>query len=799
MTGFGATAGEPGPDLRFNPGTDRLTAFCLGKFMLAALQGLMNEARLLQGRNPAAASQLCRRVLQTDPRHFDALLLLASCCYQLGQLNDAVDAMQQALTIRPDDPVCIQTSGSLLIETGRFADAAALFDRALGLRPHAVPFLFNRALALAMLGWTGEALADYDRAIALRPDFLEAWLGRGNLLRQMGRFDQALGDFDKVIECEPRNAVAHHAHGLLLAELNRTEEALRQIEKVLELNPGHAGAVLDRGRLLRKLGRPAEALQVVDAALSRDANNASGWTIRGTILMDLDRPDEALAAYSRAIAVDAAHADALLNRGLLQWTQWRRYDEAVADLERAAALAPEHTIARGELLHIRMYGADWEHFAREKQILDQGVRAGKLVVRPFAYQALSDSPADLAACARTFAGLYPSAPVPAFRAGRAQSRIRVGYLSADFRDHATSYLMAGLYERHDRAALEILAIDNGHDDQSPMRRRLESAFDRFIGIAGLSDQDTAARIRAEEIDILVNLNGYFGDYRMGVFARRPAPIQVNYLGFPATLGAPYIDYLIADRIVIPENEQGFYEEKIVYLPDCYQANDDTRARPLDIPSREACALPAGAFVFCNFNQGYKLTPNTFLSWMRILQQVQGSVLWLANDLPAFRANLRKAAAQHGICPDRLVFAGRAPVERHLARMAQADLMLDNLPYNAHTTASDALWMGVPLLTCRGTSFPGRVAASLLIAAGMEDMIAETPEAYEQQAIGLALDKDRLARLRARLAANRPNCALFDTDRFRRHIEAAFHQMQARRLRGEAPASFGVAPQFVAPT
>jgi len=766
--------------------------------MQAALQGLMNEARLLQGRNPAAASQLCRKILQADPEHFDALLLLGRCCYQLGQLNEALATMQQALMIRPDDPVCIQARGSLLIETGRFADAAALFDRALALRPDAVPFLFNAALALTMLGRVEEALADYDRAIVLRPDFLEAWLGRGNLLRQMGHFDQALGNFDKVVEREPHNAVGHYARGLLLAEMNRTEEALQEIEKVLELSPGHDGAVLDRGRLLRKLGHHAAALQVVDTALSRDGNSASGWNVRGTILMDLGRQAEALAAYSRAISLDAAHTDALLNRGLLQWTQWRRYDEAVIDLERAVALTPDHTIARGELLHMRMYGADWEHFAREKQILDKGVRAGKLVVRPFAYQALSDSPADLAACARTFARLFPPTPVPAFSAGRAHSRIRVGYLSADFRDHATSYLMAGLYERHDRAAFEILAVDNGHDDQSPIRRRLEGAFDRFVDIAGLSDQDAAARIRAEEIDILVNLNGYFGNYRMGVFARRPAPIQVNYLGFPATLGASYIDYLIADRIVIPENEQAFYAEKIVYLPDCYQANDDRRTRPVDSPSREACALPAGAFVFCNFNQSYKLTPDTFLTWMHILQQVPDSVLWLVNDLPAFRANLKKTAAQYSICPDRLVFAGREPVERHLARLTQADLMLDNLPYNAHTTASDALWMGVPLLTCRGTSFPGRVAASLLIAAGMEDMIAENLEAYEQQAVGLARDKARLARLRAKLAASRQDCALFDTDRFRRHIERAFREMQARRLHGQAPASFNVAQLSIAP-
>jgi predicted O-linked N-acetylglucosamine transferase (SPINDLY family) len=278
---------------------------------------------------------------------------------------------------------------------------------------------------------------------------------------------------------------------------------------------------------------------------------------------------------------------------------------------------------------------------------------------------------------------------------------------------------------------------------------------------------------------------------LGVFARRPAPVQVNYLGFPATLGAPYIDYLIADRIVIPRDEHRFYDEKIVYLPDCYQANDDARPRPVWIPSREACGLPPKAFVFCNFNQSYKFAPDIFAAWMRILARAPGSVLWLLDQLPALQVNLRKEAERAGISLGRILFAPRVPVEQHLARLAQADLVLDSLPYNAHTTASDALWMGVPLLTCRGTAFPGRVAASLLTAIGMEELIVENLVAYEKLAVALALDKERLAGLHARLAANRQSCALFDTARICRHLETAYRQMHARRLREEAPISFHV--------
>lgn len=725
--------------------------------MRAGLDGLMAEARRLQQTNPAAARQLCLKVLQEDGGHFEALFLLASCHYQLGQFDDALAATLAAWDRRPDDPLCMQAYGSLLIEAGRFDEAMTVLNRALTRHPNATPFRFNRALALTFLGRVEEALADFDQILALRPDFQEARLGRGNLLRQLGRFDAALRDLDTALEQDAANVNAHHARGLVL----------------------------------RKMGRAGEALQAIDTALAADGGNAQAWNARGTVLMDLARPAEALAAYDQALALDGNLTDALLNRGLLQWTQWRRYDEAVADLERAVTLAPGHAGALGELMHIRMYGGDWRDFARTKETLDQGIRAGRLAVRPFAYQAISDSPADLAACSRLFASLYPATSAPAFGQRPPRAKIRIGYLSADFRDHATSYLMAGVYEKHDRKAFEILAFDAGHNDSSPIRRRLEGAFDGIIDIAGLPDHAAAERIRAAEIDILVNLNGYFGDYRMGVFARRPAPVQVNYLGFPATLGAPYIDYLIADRIVIPRDEHRFYDEKIVYLPDCYQANDDARPRPAQVPNREACGLPPDAFVFCNFNQSYKFTPDMFASWMRILNQVPGSVLWLLDQLSMLQINLRREAEHAGVAGGRILFAPRAPVEQHLARLAQADLVLDSLPYNAHTTASDALWMGVPLLTCRGTAFPGRVAASLLTAIGMEELIVENLVAYEKLAVALALDKERLAGLHARLAANRQSCALFDTARICRHLETAYRQMHARRLREEAPISFHV--------
>ncbi|HEX3755840.1 MAG TPA: hypothetical protein VHV26_12280, partial [Rhizomicrobium sp.] len=484
--------------------------------------------------------------------------------------------------------------------------------------------------------------------------------------------------------------------------------------------------------------------------------------------------------------------EALNNRAYTLWAGLGLLDPAARDLERLLAIDPDFPDARGESLLLRLYGGDWHDYDAQVAAIDAGVRAGRRVVRPFVYQAVSQSPADLQACSRIFAearfpGVGAVAPGPA-----GTGKIRIGYVSADFRDQATAHLMAGLYELHDKEKFEIVAFDNGGSDDSEVRRRMEAAFDKFVPIAALTDEAAAARVRGEKIDVLVNLNGYFGAPRMGIFVRRPAPLQVHYLGFPATLGAPYIDYIIADRMVIPEDERQFYTEQVVWLPDTYQVNDSKRVIAPDT-SRAAQGLPEDSFVFCNFNQSYKLAPATFAIWMKILKQVPGSMLWLLDSFPAFRENLWHEAGRHGVERERLIFAPPAAVEEHLARLKLADLFLDTLPYNAHTTASDALWAGLPLLTLRGTAFPGRVAASLLAAAGLPELITQTPEEYVQLAIALAGDKLRLSGLREKLAKNRLACPLFNTARFARHIEAAFTTMVQIARRGEPPRSFSVEP------
>ncbi|HVW75532.1 MAG TPA: tetratricopeptide repeat protein [Rhizomicrobium sp.] len=645
--------------------------------------------------------------------------------------------------------------------------------------------------------------------------------GQASALHRSGRLAEAEQVYRQVLAADPASFTAQHMLGVLAAQGGRLDEALERIALAVTINPGDAGALINlanvlslkglfaeavahydralalradadalrgRGHALQGMGRLMEALASYRQTLALNPADVQALYKQGVVLGEMGRSDEALAVYDRVLAMQPGHVEALNNRGYIWWLHKQDHAHAIADLERAQALAPDLPYGEGAVLHLKMYAADWRDFEKSKAALVQGVRAGRRMARPFMFQALSDNPAELQACARIHArDLHPPvASAPHVR--RPASRIRLGYLSGEFREQATAILMAGLYERHDRARFELVAIDNASADASAMSARLKQAFDRWIDIGGLGDADAAASIRAAGIDILINLNGWFGKHRMGVFARRPAPIQVNYLGFPGTLGAPYMDYIIADRVVIPGDEQRFYDEAVVTLPGSYQVNDDRGREIAAAPTRREAGLPERGFVFCNFNQSYKLTPDTFARWMRILKRVDGSVLWLLDAVPPFAQNIRAQAENHGVAGERILFAPDRSPAQHLARLSLADLFLDGLPYNAHTTASDALWAGVPLITQRGSAFPGRVATSLLQAAGLPELVTESGEAYETLAVTLATDPAALAAIKQKLTRQ---CPLFDTDLFRRRIESAYEMMWQRWLAGEQPKGFSV--------
>lgn len=652
--------------------------------------------------------------------------------------------------------------------------------------------LGRQATTLHQQGRLTEAEALYREILKQDARVFPALYLLGVLRLQQGDSGEAVDLLGRALAINANDPPAQMHYGLALQGQTRFAEAAAIFDRLLTAHPGEPAALMGRGAALRALGRDAAALMDYEAVLMADPRNPDAWNGRGALLRNLRRIDEALESFNQAVALAPNLAEAWQNRGDLHWSERLDHGAAVADLEKALALEPDRALLRGSLLHLKMFAADWKNFDHETRLIHQGVRAGLMIIHPFAYQAIMERPADSQACSRLYGqSRYPAQPSQLYATG-SREKIRIGYVSGDFREQAVGLLMAGLYEQHDKDRFELFAFNTGDARNDHIRQRAVAAFDRFIDIAALSDGAAAERIRREGIDILVTLNGYFGAERLGIFAHRPAPVQVSYMGFPATLGLAYIDYILADNIVIPEGERAFYDEKVVWLPETYWVNDSRRAIADETPSRAECGLPENGFVFCNFNSSYKLTPETFASWMRILKHVPGSVLWLlAGNNPKFAQHLRREATTAGVAEERLVFAPSLSSAQHLARLKCADLSLDNLPYNAHTTAADVLWAGVPIVTCRGTTWPGRVAASLLMAAGLPELICENLADTEALAVRLAREPDKLRAVTEKLAANRLTTPLFDTARFARHMEAAYGEMITRHRRGEAPDHFAV--------
>jgi predicted O-linked N-acetylglucosamine transferase (SPINDLY family) len=638
-------------------------------------------------------------------------------------------------------------------------------------------------------GRLSDALALYDAILQVKPDLAEVYSNRGVVLRDLLQFEEALESFNKTIEINPELAEAYNNKGYVLTELGRLSEALAALDQAIALKPDFPDAHNNRGVALRRMNRLDEALKSYDRAIALDDNYGEAWSNRGEALAALQQLDAAIAGFERALALMPQHADTLLNTALALQKKGR-FREARHLLERAQGLAPTHK----RLLFALAYGAlqhcEWPAQEALRERMMSECPTGKSIVPPLALLGYLTDPNVLRqASARYLLDLVGPAPFEAARPALIpHDKIRLAYVSGDFHEHATAYLMADLFEHHDRACFEVHGVSFGPDDHGPMRQRLTRAFDQFHDAQASSDGDVVALMRRLEVDIAIDLKGFTAGERPGIFVRRAAPLQVNYLGYPGTMAADCWDYIIADNIVLPRAEQPFYSEQIVHLGCCYQVNDP--ARPIAAPpSRASQGLPETGFVFCCFNNHSKITQPVFEVWMRLLKALPDSVLWLLDGQAG--DTLRHEAHARGIDPRRLIFAPLASQQAHLGRLGLADLVLDTLPYNAHTTASDALWAGVPLVTCRGKAFAGRVAASLLSAMELPELIAQDLTSYEALALKLARDRAFRDALRSKLAANRGKNSLFDADKFRRNIESAFLTMVEKARRGEAPAPFDV--------
>lgn len=680
------------------------------------------------------------------------MLQQAVQAFEGGNMGRADSILTRVLQAEPKNLPALHILGLVKVSQKKYEEAVELLSKAARISPNEESIQFNLAKALVDCGFQKRSLPHHQKAVSLSPNNAGAWLNYGKAVSNLGRHEEALEYFDRAIS----------------------------------LKPDYVEALLNKGAALKELRSYESALSFAEQALVLDPALAEGWSNKGIALKELERYEEALASYDEAIRLKPDYGDAWSNKAIVL-NILNQHAEAAKCYFRALELSIGQTYLLGQAHHQMMLICDWTNFEKITHEISLQIENDRKCAEPFGFQGIAQSEDLLRKCAVSYSeAKFPEMANLAGGKKYHHEKIRIGYVCGEFREQATSILLTRIWELHDQSKFEIFAFDNGWSDGSKYRQRIEKSFSKVYDISHLADFDAAKLIAENEIDILVNLNGFFGLGRQGVFAYRPAPLQVNYLGFPGTIGAPYIDYMIADELVVPPSSQEHYVEKIAYLPDSYQANDDQRRISSRKFTKSELGLPEEGFIFACFNNSYKITPTTFDLWARILKSVKGSVLWILLDNATAGDNLIKEVSARGIASERLIFAGRLDLAEHLARHQLADLFLDTLPYNAHTTASDALWSGLPVLTLMGDTFPGRVSASLLTAIGLPQLITYTEDEYVALAIDLAKNPIKMREIKVRLMKNIMTEPLFNSNIFSKNIEMLFSKMMARYSAGLMP-------------
>ena len=748
-----------------------------------------------------------RKAIELKPDYAEAYYNLGNAWSKQGRLAEAVDSYRIALKLKPNYLEAHNNLGKALKEQGQFAQAADCYKRILQLAPDHAETYYNLGNVALDLKQPDEAMSYYRQALQRKPDYAEVHNNLGSLLSDQGKPQEAMECYRRAIQAKPDYAEACFNLGKALQEQQRLGEAMEAYRQALQRKPDYAQAYNNLGNALRDERRIAEAVECYRHALKLLPDYAEAHGNLGNALADQRQFPKAIASYRRALQLKFDHADIYCNLGNALKEQGQ-FEEAAECYRQALERNPDHLAAMGQLASQLQTMCQWQGLSELSIRAAKGVEtSGPLKIAhtmpPFIFMAMTTPPPNggqQLCCASKWGEEFSKSAKGARVAGASphadrmpatRSKITLGYFSADVREHPVARLIAELFEKHDRERFTVLGYSYGPDDGSALRHRISGAFDRFADVKDSSNAQIAQRIADDGVDILIDLTGYTQHARTQVLATRPAPIQVNYLGYPGTMGATFIDYILVDDFIAPPSRQPFFTEKLVQLPGSYQANDGRREIAPNTPSRAQCGLPEKGFVFCAFHNSYKISPEMFDAWIRLLKQVPGSVLWLLEDNRFAPANLRREAQARGVAAERLVFAPRLPLPAHLARHRLADVYLDAFPVNAHTTTSDALWVGCPVLTRSGDTFISRVAGSLLTTIGLPDMVTNNLEDYERQALRLARDADYLADVRARIQANRNSCGLFDAGRFARGIEKAYTTMWEIHAAGESPRAFTV--------
>ncbi|PKO52756.1 MAG: glycosyltransferase [Betaproteobacteria bacterium HGW-Betaproteobacteria-20] len=693
--------------------------------------------------------------------------------YRNGQLTQAESGFQQVIAMQANFADAHHMLGIICYQTNRAADAVRYIQQALAISPRNVDYLNNCGLALRANNQLEAAIKSFQQAVLLQPKDLDVQLNLGNTLLAIDRFEEAAGYYRRVLRAMPKN-----------------EDANKSDIKKSDISAALCHCLTSQGNQAHAIGNFIQAEASFNEALQFNPQDAALLYNLGNAQRELGKPADAAKQYLKAIQINPNDADTYNNLGNVQ-RESGQLDLAIVSYQQALKLNQNLHHAKVHLVHQKQHICYWQGLEDDiAEICHWVTTQPSAQISPFAFLAMPGTTAkEQLICANNwvnnrYAALVAHGRKLDFKYSPANKKIKIGYLSADFRLHPLAFLVSELIELHDRSQFEIIAFSYGVDDKSNARARLEKAFDQFHDIRHLSEIDAAKKINACNIDMLVDLTGFTQTSRSGIAALRPAPVNVNWLGFPGTMGAlndkPLFDYILTDSFISPAETANHYAEKLAILPHCYQPND--RKRPVSkTPLRAACGLPEGAFVFCCFNQTFKITPDVFAVWMRLLKAVPNSVLWLLDCNIWAKQNLIREATAQGVNEDKLIFAPRVAIADHLARHAHADLFLDTLPYNAHTTCSDALWMGLPVLTCAGNTFAARVAGSLLNAVNLTELITYNLQDYEKKALYLVNNSDNLLIIRQKLLADRMSLALFDTNEFVRSLEDIYQKMWERLL------------------
>ena len=744
------------------------------------LANLFNKGHL------ALVAQQAEALTKDYPNNFVIWSFMGGANLGIGQAAKAAKAFSRVTQLNPNYPEGHNNLGSALQKLRRYEESLKCFKNALSFNPDYSDAYYNIGISYRELSKLDLAIEAYERSLALNSTNWEAYGNMGLAFKDKDEWAKAISAYEKALEINPNDPGLISNMGNVFKDQGKLEEAIEAYTKALAIKPDYADAYNNMGITLQDQGKLEEAIEAYNKALAIKPDYAEVHYNIGVTLQDQGKLEEAIEAYNKALAIKPDYAEVHYNIGVTLQDQGK-LEEAIEAYNKALAIKPDYAEARAVKLHQQAHICDWDSITKDIELIPK-LGTTEKHVSTFALLSMEDAPERHRLRSEIFAkARYPQKPLPRqVKPSQKPKRLKIGYFSADFHNHATMYLMAQIFAAHNKVDFEIFAYSYGPDRHDEMRKKLVCAVDQFYDVREMNDMQIANLARTHNIDIAIDLKGYTTSTRLAPFAYGLAPLQISYLGYPGTLGADFIDYIVADPILIPEDKRQHYSEQIVYLPHTYQPTDNRRVISGKAMTREDMGLPDSGFVFCCFNNNYKISPAEFDIWMRLLNSVEGSVLWLLKSNKLSEQNLKRQAEVRGISSERVVFAEKAPQAEHLARQRLADLFLDTFNYNAHTTTSDALWAGLPVVTKIGQGFAARVAGSLLNAVGLPELITETEQDYEALNLELATNPTKLAKVKEKLAANRLTQPLFDTELYTKHLENGYQQAYQNYFDGKPP-------------